>query len=294
MLEPRLKCLLAFALLLCVASTSTGQETAGDSSSRFQGKQSAVRQVDGLVAFWDFQEPAGQPRRSESFDLIEQSGPIQRVDDGVFGPFSARLDRGQYFKIARNEIGTLDIHGPSAAVTVIAWIKRESNQPWQSIAGVWDETRAKRQYCLFLNANKAMPDGKSNRTPVSDRIHGHVSAVGGPTPSYPFCVTYSTGGTSLKQDRWYCVAMRYDGQRSTVFVDGKLDHSEFNNPLSYDRGLFDGGKDGGDFTVGAVHRSGEWGNFFAGRIAGLAVYNRACEDQEIANIATMTLPKRDN
>ena len=78
--------------------------------------------------------------------------------------------------------------------------------------------------------------------------------------------------------------MRYDGKESRVYVDGKLDTLEQYNPFPYDDGLFDGGADGADFTVGAVHRSGEWGNFFGGQIGGLAVFNRALTDAELARL----------
>jgi hypothetical protein len=49
-------------------------------------------------------------------------------------------------------------------------------------------------------------------------------------------------------------------------------------------GLFDGGEDGSDFTVGAVHRLGEMGNNFVGQIGGIAVFDRALSDDEFQTI----------
>jgi hypothetical protein len=50
-------------------------------------------------------------------------------------------------------------------------------------------------------------------------------------------------------------------------------------------GLHNGGPNGSDFTVGAVHRSGEMGNFFCGKIAALAVYRRALTPAEMFALA---------
>ena len=57
------------------------------------------------------------------------------------------------------------------------------------------------------------------------------------------------------------------------------------NPYEYPGGLLDGGENGSDFTVGAVHRSGEMGNWYVGLIGGLAVFNRALSDEEMAYLA---------
>jgi len=238
-----------------------------------------------LVAFWDFQEATGEPRLSKTsptLALQEREGPIERVAGGVFGPHSARIKRGQWFMIERKDIGPLNIHGKDAQVTVVAWVKREAKSQWQAIAGVWDETRKKRQYCLFLNAARGTRADEMKRYPLANRIHGHVSAIGGPTPGDEFCITYSSGATEVAMERWQCLAMSYDGKTSRVYVNGKLDSFEHYNPFPYPDGLFDGGVDGSDFTVGAVHRGGEWGNFFGGDIAGLAVFSRALSEEEMA------------
>ncbi|MCR9118463.1 MAG: LamG domain-containing protein [bacterium] len=256
----------------------------------------SLPELSGQIAFWDFQEDAGSPRQSGDLALVEQRGPIKRVNDGIFGDYSAELKRGQWLSIPRSKLGPLNIHGPDAEVTVVAWIKRGSTDSWQAIAGVWGETRKKRQYCLFVDGAKAAyieEDGQLVRHPIRNRVHGHVSAVGGPTPGRKFCNTYSTGATVIPQNQWVCIAMRYDGKFSSVFVNGELDSLPRANPFVYDKGLFDGGDDGEAFTVGAVDRSNEWGNFFGGRIAGLAVYDRALTDKELKRLATETGFEKD-
>jgi len=250
----------------------------------------AMVKRDGLVAFWDFQEPAGQPRVSrgpEALALREMKGPIERVESGgVFGPHAAKIKSGQWFIIERKDIGPLNLHGKDAQVSVVAWVRRAEKSSWQAIAGVWDETRKKRQYCLFLNAPRGTKADEMKRYPLANRIHGHVSAIGGPTPGEQFCITYSSGATEIPLREWHCLAMTYDGKASRVYVDGKLDALEQYNPFPYADGLFDGGEDGADFTVGAVHRGGTWGNFFGGQLGGLAIFRRALSEKEMQALAS--------
>lgn len=254
----------------------------------------AAHQKD-LVAFWDFQEEAGQPRVARGpvpYALKEMKGPITRSGEtGVFGPYCARIKPGQWFMIERPQVGALDIHGEDAQVTVVAWVRRVEKSFWQAIAGVWDETRGKRQYCLFLNAPQGTRADEMKRYPLQSRIHGHVSGVGGPTPGQKFCITYSSSATEIPLKEWHCLAMTYDGRESRVYLDGKLDSLEHYNPFPYPASLFDGGSEGSPFTVGAVHRGGTWGNFFGGQIGGLAVYSRALtEEQMLALAKAVPLP----
>ncbi|HEV7348311.1 LamG domain-containing protein [Telluribacter sp.] len=242
-----------------------------------------IQQTPGLVAFWDFQEAAGQDRVSKhgQYRLQEKGGTVERVEDGVLGTYSARLVDEKYFLLSRKELRELNIHGKDAQVTVVAWVKRQHPKAWQAIAGVWDETRGKRQYCLFLNATSRTHNREMVRYPTQDRVHGHVSAIGGSTPGHCCCVTYSTGKTSIPLDSWQQIAMTYDGAYSRVYVNGVLDAEEDYNPFYYPEGLFDGGEDGAPFTVGAVSAHGKMNNFFVGLIGGLAVYNRALSAQEL-------------
>ncbi len=249
--------------------------------------------MPGLIAFWDFQESAGSPRIAkgrEAFSLQEQGGPIERVEGGRFGPYAARIKMGQWFLLPRPEVGALDRHGSDSSVTVVAWIRRESKSSWQAIAGLWDETRGKRQYCLFLNAPRGTNASEMKRYPLANRIHGHVSDVGGPTAGDKYCITYSSGATQIPMQKWVCVAMSYDGEYSRVYVNGRLDVLAEYNPFPLKRGLFDGGENGAPFTVGAVHRSNEWGNFFGGDIGGLAVYDRALSESELIQLAGNSSP----
>lgn len=241
---------------------------------------SALAAHPDLVALWDFQEPAGEPRISKGpvpYRLVEQAGPVQRVEEGVLGPYSAYLAEGQWLSISRAQCPLLNIHGPQAQVTVAAWIKRgaTATDHCEAVAGMWDETRRKRQYCLFLNLR--IWDSK-------DQVCGHVSAVGGPTPGYRYCMDASIGSTPVPVDRWQFVAFTYDGEYAKSYLNGRLDERPGRNPYRYDGGIFDGGADGSDFTVGGVSRSGEMGNWYTGLIGGLAVFRRALSGAEIEQL----------
>lgn len=232
--------------------------------------------VSDLISFWDFQEPAGSSRLAKgphAYALIEMAGPVARVNDGVFGPHGAELKEGQWFNCSRATCPELDIHGPKAQVSVVAWIKRQSTSTvhCEFIAGQWNETRKQRQYGLFLNIGL-----HGNR----NQVCGHVSNVGGPTPGCKYCEDLSINTTPVPLSIWQCVGFSYDGQQARSYLNGVFEPREKWNPYHYPGGLFDGGKTGGDFTVGAVDRSGQMGNWFAGVLGGLAVYRRALLNDE--------------
>lgn len=267
-----------------------GQASATPVNTSVQGA-ALVDAMPGLVAFWDFQTKAGArwPARGPNAPALqEMKGEVELAEGGAFGPRSAHIKRGQWLMVERSMLGRLNVHGRQAQVTVVAWVRRQARESWQAIAGVWDETRCKRQYCLFLNAPRGTRADEMKRYPLANRVHGHVSAVGGPTPGEEFCITYSSGATEVPMDGWHCLAMSYDGKASRVYVDGRLDALEHYNPFPYAEGLFDGGDDGAPFTVGAVHRGGEWGNFFGGWLGGLAVFDRALTDEEMQKLAALT------
>ncbi len=242
--------------------------------------------VPALVCHWQFQEPPGEDRVAAGpcpYRLHEQAGPIERVEGGVFGPYALRLREGQWLNLPRAECPALNFHGPRSQVTVVAWLKRHRTKGnhCEAVAGMWNETRRLRQYCLFLNLGIWRS---------ANQVCAHVSSVGGPTPGYKYCMDAAIGLTPVTLDTWHCVAISYDGTLARAYLDGRLDSRGDRNPYRYEGGLFDGGADGADFTVGAVHRSNEMGNYFAGVLGGLAVWERALRDEEIARLAGVPPP----
>lgn len=237
-----------------------------------------------LVAFWDFQEAPCEGRVSKGahpYTLLDGAGPVERVEDGVFGRYSAHIEEGKWLRIPRKECEGLNIAGPNAQVTVAAWVKRgyKSNTQCEFMAGVWNETEEKRQYGLFLNLS--IWDS-------SEQVCGHVSSIGGPTPGHPWCMDASIGATAVPREQWQFVAFTYDGHYARSYLNGKLDERAERNPYPYPGGLYDGGESGADFTVGAVDRLHEIGNYYVGLLGGLAIYNRALTDAEMMELHATT------
>ncbi|MEX0746095.1 MAG: LamG-like jellyroll fold domain-containing protein [Phycisphaeraceae bacterium] len=244
--------------------------------------------MPGLVAFWDFQEAAGDrvSRLGERYRLREGAGAVERIEieGNPWGPYGALLKEGQYFVCPRAACPLLDVHGPGEAVTVVAWLKRQrkSYRECEFVAGQWNETNLGRQYGLFIDivvfAQK-------------DKVSAHVSTCGGPTPGFRYCMDVANSVSPVAFDEWACIAMTYDGIQTGAWIDGHLEPQLTVNPYALPGGLHDGGADGSDFTVGAVHRGGEMGNFFTGVLGGLAVYRRTLSPAEMQALAR---PKIDD
>ncbi|MFW6599478.1 LamG-like jellyroll fold domain-containing protein [Propionibacteriaceae bacterium Y2011] len=248
-------------------------------------------ELPGLVAHWDFGTRGGEPagddgvwRTAAGTDLLltEQAGPMVTVADpgAPFNGRALRVDEGQWLSIPRADCPGLDIHGPTGRLTVIAWIRRwhTSVPGCEFIAGQWNETGESRQYGLFLNISV---------WGERDQVCGHLSTTGGPTPGHRYCMDGPVGATPI-DDAWHCVAMSYDGTFGWAWLDGRIDDRPGLNPYLIPGGLHDGGPNGSDFTVGAVDRSGEIGNFFTGLLGGLAVYDRVLTPAEMFTLAATT------
>ena len=234
--------------------------------------------IPGLVSFWNFKTSSDRfvAEQGEPYCLQSQSGPLDVAEDpeAGFGGTALHLQEGQWLSIPRHECPGLDIHGKHGHLTLVAWIKREETRVkhCEFIAGQWNETNRGRQYGLFLNIGVYK---------VRNRVFGHLSNVGGPTPGYKFCMDGCMGATDVPYNEWVTIAMSYDGQAGYAWLNGRMDVCPEVNPYQMAGGLHDSGPTGSNFTVGAVDRSGEAGNFFRGHIAALCLYNRALTNAEM-------------
>jgi len=256
-------------------------------------------ELPNLVAFWDFQDDCLQSRVPAPISLCSGGAPLESVSDGVFGPRSLRFRAegvlaASYLFATAADAPALNIGGPGAQVSVVAWIKREptSYRGCQFIAGVWNEHH-RRQYGMFLNLG--IWDS-------AEQVGAHISGHGGPTPGHPYCMDVAIGATPVPVNAWQCVAISYDGAEARSWLNGVLDVREpqgeaGRNPFRYPEGLFKGSA---DFTVGAVDRpdgvvsdgrggfiesGGSIANPFTGLLGGLAVYDRALSEEEFATLA---------
>lgn len=237
-----------------------------------------ILKLDGLVSYWDFSgESPLLSREGNKYQLMPGVDLPRIIYDGVVGNSSVEIAEGNYLFIPREDSAALNIRGRKAQVTILAWVKRskKSQVQCEAIAGMWNETEKKRQYCLFLNLR--LFDS-------ADQVCGHISGVGGPTPGQKYCIDASIGTTPVHYGEWSFVGFTYDGSNIRSYLNGELDERFERNPYPYPEGIFDGGVQGSDFTVGAVHRSNEMGNFFTGLISGLAVFNRALSPAEVKKL----------
>ena len=233
--------------------------------------------IPGLVSFWNFEKSGTHfvAQQGEPYCLRSQTGRLDVIEDPTcYGGAALQLQEGQWLSIPRKECPRLNIHGKDGNLTVVAWINRSKTPEshCEFIAGQWNETNKDRQYGLFINISV---------WGANDRIFGHLSNVGGPSPGYRYCMDGPMGATNIACDQWIVAGMSYDGQAGYAWLNGGLDAGSGLNPYWMAGGLHDGGQSGSDFTVGGVDRSGEIGNFFCGRIAALAVYARALTPAEM-------------
>ncbi len=291
-----MKIYLLTAFLVYPAIYSSVQEPVSDKKLRYLNQ---IKSVDGLVAVWDFKEKPGSSRKAYGkgkFPLMEVNGKVERINDGPLSGYSALFTGAAYMSIANADTEELNIYGQNQGVTVIAWIKWRGGTGF--VGGMWNEYQdgGKRQYGLFVS----LPHYNG-----ADQVCGHISNVGKPTPPFPYSIDYSASNQKVKKDEWQCVAFTYDGKWIKSYLNGAFEAREpelinntkgfegyqdgitqSKNPYHYPDGI---GNNGSDFTVGAVLLKSGMGNFFKGQIGGLAVFNRALNDGELATLSKLNL-----
>lgn len=192
-------------------------------------------------------------------------------------PGSALLRERQWFRLPRASCPALNLRGKDARFFLVAWVKRgtKSSRECEAVAGMWNETVETRQYRLFLNLGI---------WESADQACGHLSSTGAPSPGYIYCTEAAIGNSPVSLDTRPQAAFTFDGNWGRVCLDGKFDGRPGLNPYFWPCAVNDGGKDGSDFTAGAVFRNGEMGNGFAGQLGGLAVYGQALLPEQIARL----------
>ena len=248
-----------------------------------------------LIAFWDFTEE-GPPYYAkagvDSFPLVVGGGNPQRVSGDPFGGGLRFNGTSDFLIIPKERVGALRVARSSDEVTVVAWIKH-LGYPTAShfVAGIWQENNndPRRQYALFDSLPKY---GGQNR------VCGHISKTGGPSPGLPYSRDYSASGDVIPPNVIQFTGFTYDGNVIKSYRDGICDsYTSYTEPeppkgqgLTYDKNpyAFDLGLNAkeppGDFTVGAVLLTGGWSNFFQGELYGLAVFRRALSHEEMLKL----------
>ncbi len=221
-----------------------------------------------FIAAWDFTSDSPMISTDGTCLLLERGQiPIQRLPCGI------RFESGCWLEAADSAA----LHRHSCGVSVVAWLlrHRKTYPECEFIAGVWDETEGHRQYGLFLNL--AIHES-------CDQVCGHVSSTGGPSPGSPWCLDAAIGLTPVTRDSWHGVGFTFDGHKAACFLNGDPDPRPGRNPWQANGPL---ACSDAPFTVGAVHRGGEMGNWFCGILAGLAVFPRALTEGLMADLTSI-------
>lgn len=221
-----------------------------------------------FIAAWDFSSSSPLLSTNGGNRLVERGqSPMERLPCGI------RFQSGGWLEAA--DSAALHRHG--TGVSVVAWLfrHRKPDPECEFIAGVWDETGARRQYGLFLNLFIHES---------CDQVCGHVSSTGGPSPGSPWCLDAAIGRTPVTHDAWHGVGFTFDGCHAACFLDGDPDPRPGRNPWQANGPL---AFSDAPFTIGAVHRGGEMGNWFCGILAGLAVFPTALKIRQMVDLTTL-------
>lgn len=265
----------------------------------------AVAELPSPLAFWTFQEAEGQPRLSTgslgTVALVDgnTSSPIQQGQGGVFGPHSAYFpgysgNNSQRLCASRAAAPglTVDIAGPNATVTMIAWTRRPASATTAEgmVAGVWNEYAQARQYAIFTDL------GACSTAPVyAGGLAAHISAVGGPTAGQKYCVTRACDPLPLPSNVWHCLANVYNGSHIIAYLNGTLHDNGRDNPYYYPDGIFSpesSGREGAEFGVGANYVNKTAGgppvlsNVMAGYLGGLAVFSQPLQQADVSTVCS--------
>ncbi|MEM7576955.1 MAG: hypothetical protein AAF328_05705 [Planctomycetota bacterium] len=273
------------------------------------------------MGYWDFSETADQTRTStgttNSHALDVVGDPITYVADAPLGG-AAYLDGSQFFSIPYAQTADLNISGPTAQVSMLAFLKLDELEGGTTVAGMWyegsgaNDDSGSRQYSLLMNIGPNVGRGK---------VTPHISAEGGVSrradgSGLPWNLDYAASPQTIEVDRWVSVGFTYDGVSLKAFYNGEFEENpgNVNNPsldgrndpyffeapggeyrgindYYHGRGIFEYDpaihaatkpQGGADFTIGSRFAVGSaLKESMKGQIGGLAVFDRALTQSEM-------------
>lgn len=243
---------------------------------------------------WDLTDPDGLQ------DVRARVAPLHEIGRVPWLPVhevgGARVfDGSGYLRIPAAAASGLDLAASGDHATVIALVRRDRPQTG-FVAGMWQEDDAdpRRQYGLFTSLPTYGGD---------QRVCGHVSWDGRPSPGLPFSRDYSATARRVPLGRWSVVGFTYDGTQIVSYLDGLPDRYPWyvepgpptgqglgypKNPYRYPHGL--NRRTRSDFTVGGVLLSSGMGNMFGGAIARILVTPAAMSAAQVGELSRRWAP----
>lgn len=247
-----------------------------------------------LIAFWDWTGATPFVSQVGGHTLVDGAGSSVTISDAGPSGKAATFDgSSDYLVIPAASVGSLNIGGNgSNQVTICAWVDRDETGI-SFIAGCWQEDDAdpKRQYGLFVDLPEYGGD---------ERVCGHVSFTGEPTPGYPFSRDYSANMRPFNNSRWEFIAFVCNNIDVRSYLNCMLDirpsftdnegQTYSKNPYLWTDGL---NPTPCDFTVGAVKLTAGMSNHLQGKIGPLSVYRGALSLAEVTAIMRADLAPED-
>jgi len=235
--------------------------------------------------------------------LVDRTGHGLRLEPPPGAPppepvaGALRFDGATYLIIPADRVGPLHVARRGDRVSVLALVRRRGTRTG-FVAGLWqeDDVDPRRQYGLFLSLPVYGGD---------QRVCGHVSADGRPSPGLPYSRDYAATARRLDVGRWQVAGFSYDGTVVRAYLDGETDdHAEYTepgpplgqgltyakNPYRYPLGL--NRSHVSDFTVGAVRLTAGMGNHFVGDLARLLITPTALDPGTIRELSRAWLAER--
>lgn len=232
---------------------------------------------------------------------IRVPASLVQFGDGLFGPHSLRLTTG--LETEANVTGRM-----GNILSVVAWVKTwfewTQNDTMGVVAGVWDESKPgdpdteARRLAIFHSLRDAPVAGlaaPATELSPSPTVNCHISVDGSKTPGYNFNYDVAYDGACFRHGYdWVCMTAVYRDGLAWAYTDGVRTPGLRNpyDPLDYHAsfpGLYAAEA---PFRVGANYlaNAGTWGNYAECDIAGVAVFDRALTDAEVAAIARVGDP----
>jgi hypothetical protein len=240
-----------------------------------------------LIASWEFAE-ASAPFASTVAGapvLVQGTGSTARRIATPFGSGVEFNGTKDYLRVARDQVGSLNLGATTGAVTVAAWVYSTDTNA-AMIAGCWQETAAggERAYALFNDLPTYGGD---------DQVCMHVSATGGVTPGYSNSRDYATDPRKITRGTWQLHVGTYDGAQAIAYLNGTAEPfptytdskgaTYAKNPYLYADGINAAPT---DFLVGSGLRNGAPVNQHKGVIAKLRVWNGALTPADVLDLYT--------
>jgi len=207
----------------------------------------------GLVAAYSFNEGSG----SSVIDLSGNSnnGSIFQATWAGAGKFGSALNfDGSNDMVTVPDASSLDL---TSGMTLEAWVRPTATSGWRTI--MMKEIPGELAYAMYARESSNRPSGWIRVNPT-----GGSSQSVGATPGLP-------------TNTWTHVATTYNGSTMKLYVNGALRASKSQTGPMY--------TSSGPLTFGG---NAVWGEYFAGRLDEIRIYNRALDQTEIQT--DMNLP----